>query len=39
MDIEYLLLLQHLREMTGGIFDEFFNDISKIAIGILVFLP
>lgn len=39
MDIKYLLFLQHLREMTGGIFDQFFDDISKIAIGVLVFLP
>lgn len=39
MDIQYLLLLQHLREATGGIFDEFFNALSKFAVDIMPFLP
>ncbi len=39
MDIEYLLFLQNLRIATGGIFDEFFNAISKIAVDIMPFLP
>lgn len=39
MDIQYLLILQELRNATGGIFDEFFNSISKFAVDILPFLP
>lgn len=39
MDIQYLLLLQELRNATGGIFDEFFNALSKFAVDILPFLP
>ncbi len=38
-DIQYLLMLQDLRNATGGIFDEFFNAISKIAVDVMVFLP
>ena len=38
-DIQYLLMLQDLRNATGGIFDEFFNAISKFAVDILPFLP
>jgi membrane-associated phospholipid phosphatase len=38
-DIEYLLLLQQLRAMTGGIFDEFFNALSKFAVTIMPILP
>ncbi len=38
-DIQYLLLLQELRNATGGIFDEFFNSISKIAVDVMPFLP
>ena len=38
-DIQYLLLLQQLRNATGGIFNEFFNAISKFAVDILPFLP
>ncbi|WP_026495092.1 phosphatase PAP2 family protein [Butyrivibrio sp. WCD3002] len=38
-DIQYLLLLQNLRNATGGIFDEFFNAISKFAVDVLPFLP
>ncbi len=38
-DIKYLLMLQDLRNATGGIFDEVFNAISKIAVDIMIFLP
>ena len=37
-DISYLLFLQNIRESTGGIFDEFFNALSKFAVDILPFL-
>ena len=39
MDIQYLLWLQDLRIATGGMFDEFFNALSKFAVDILPFLP
>ncbi len=39
LDIQYLLLLQELRNATGGIFDELFNAISKFAVDVLPFLP
>lgn len=39
IDIQYLLMLQDLRNATGGIFDEFFNALSKIAVDVMVFLP
>ena len=39
LDIQYLLLLQDLRNATGGIFDEFFNAISKIAVDVMPMLP
>lgn len=39
IDIQYLLLLQDLRNATGGFFDEFFNSVSKFAVDILPFLP
>ena len=39
VDIQYLLMLQDLRNATGGIFDEIFNSISKFAVDILPFLP
>ncbi len=39
IDINYLLLLQSLREATGGAFDEIFNGISKFAVDILPLLP
>lgn len=39
MDIQYLLFLQNLREATGGVFDEFFNALSKFAVELLPFLP
>lgn len=39
MDIQYLLWLQELRNATGGLFDEFFNALSKFAVDILPFLP
>ena len=38
-DLQYLLFLQNLRESTGGVFDEFFNALSKFAVDILPFLP
>ena len=38
-DIQYLLFLQELRNATGGMFDEFFNAISKVAVDVLIFLP
>ena len=39
MDIEYLLVLQNLRNMLGGSLDEFFNAISKVSVGIMMLLP
>ncbi len=39
MDIKYLLFLQGLRLASGGIFDEVFNGISKVAVDIMPFLP
>ncbi len=38
-DLQYLLFLQNLRESTGGLFDEFFNALSKFAVDLLPFLP
>lgn len=37
-DIQYLLLLQDLRSATGGIFNEFFNSISKVAVDLMPLL-
>lgn len=39
MDIQYLLFLQELRIASGGIFDEVFNGISKLAVDVMPFLP
>ncbi len=39
MDIQYLLFLQNIRIATGGVFDEFFNAVSKVAVDIMPFLP
>lgn len=39
IDLQYLLWLQDLRTATGGIFDEFFNALSKVAVEIMPFLP
>ncbi len=39
MDIQYLLWLQEIRNATGGMFDEFFNALSKFAVDVLPFLP
>ena len=39
IDLQYLLWLQALRAATGGIFDEFFNGLSKFAVEIMPFLP
>ena len=30
MDISWLLLLQHFREATGGIFDSFFEAVTRL---------
>lgn len=38
-DIQYLLWLQSIRNATGGMFDEFFNALSKFAVDIMPFLP
>lgn len=39
MDIQYLLWLQEIRIATGGVFDEFFNALSKVAVDLMPFLP
>lgn len=39
MDMDYLFFLQGIREATNGMFDEFFNMISKIAVDIMPLLP
>lgn len=39
IDIQYLLWLQELRNVTGGVFDEFFNALSKFAVDMMPFLP
>ena len=39
IDLQYLLFLQNLRLATGGIFDEFFNGMSKVAVDVLPFPP
>ncbi len=39
IDIQYLLLLQELRGVTGDVFNELFNAISKIAVDIMPYLP
>ena len=39
MDMDYLFFLQGIRDTTGGIFDEFFNAVSKIAVDIMPILP
>ncbi len=38
-DIQYLLILQDLRLATGGVFDELFNALSKIAVDVMPMLP
>lgn len=38
-DIQYLLFLQELRNATGGIFDEVFNGLSKMAVSVLPLIP
>ena len=38
MDIQYLLFLQDLRNATGGVFNEFFNAVSKVAVDVMPFL-
>ncbi len=39
MDIQYLLLLQGVREATGGTLNEVFNAISKFAVDVMPYLP
>lgn len=39
LDIQYLLLLQELRNATGGVFDELLNSVSKFAVDVLPYLP
>ncbi len=39
MDIQYLLWLQEIRNATGGVFDELFNALSKVAVDLMPFLP
>ncbi|MCR4823402.1 MAG: phosphatase PAP2 family protein [Treponema sp.] len=39
LDIQYLLFLQNLRELTGGIFNEIFNGFSKVGIEVVTLLP
>ena len=39
LDIKYLLWLQELRFLTGGVFDEIFNALSKFSVDLLPFLP
>lgn len=39
MDIEYLLLLQKLREMSGGRFDSFFSFIVTISVDYWIVVP
>lgn len=39
IDIRYLLFLQNIRLSTGGVLDEIFNSISKIAVDLMIFMP
>jgi len=39
IDLQYLSWLQDIRNATGGIFDEFFNGLSKFAVDLMPFLP
>ena len=39
IDLQYLLFLQNIRAATGGIFNEFFNSLSKFAVDIMPFVP
>lgn len=39
MDIEILLLLQKLRELSGGVFNDFFAFITTIAVDYYVIIP
>ena len=39
IDLQYLLFLQNLRVATGGVFDEFFNALSKVAVDLMPFVP
>ena len=39
IDIQFLLLLQNIRKLTGGAFDEIFNGLSKFAVDLMPFMP
>ena len=39
MDIQFLLILQHLREGLGGIFDEFFAFMTNTAVDHWIYVP
>ena len=39
MDMEYLFFLQGIRNATNGMFDEFLNSVSKVAVDIMPILP
>lgn len=39
IDIQYLLILQKFREITGGVFDGIFEGLSVVAADVLYFLP
>ena len=38
MDIQYLLLLQHFRDATGGVLNDFFVQISDLSYGIFIWM-
>ncbi len=38
MDIQYLLLLQNARESVGGVFNDFFLQISDLSYGIFIWM-
>lgn len=38
MDIQYLLLLQHFRDATGGVLNNFFVQISDLSYGIFIWM-
>lgn len=39
MDIEYLIFLQNIRELTGGFFDDFFLYVTKFGETAIIILP
>lgn len=38
MDIQYLLFIQNLREAIGGVFNDFFVQISDLSYGIFIWM-